>query len=818
MEENKDKGIEEKPPETKGKIIPRCVEDEMKQSYVDYAMSVIVGRALPDARDGLKPVHRRILFAMNELGMFHNKPFKKSARIVGEVLGKFHPHGDTAVYDALVRMAQDFSLRYPLIQGQGNFGSIDGDRAASMRYTEARLSKLSEEMLQDIEKETVKFVYNFDESLKEPSVLPAKLPNLLINGSSGIAVGMATNIAPHNIGEVIDATVKLIDSPETEINELMNYIKGPDFPTAGIICNKNGIIDAYKTGRGHVIVRGRSEIKQEGNKQKIIITEIPYMVNKSLLVESIAGLIRHKKINGISDLRDESNREGIRCVIELKQGTNADVLLNQLYKHTRLQTTFSIMTIALVDNEPKTLNLKQLLQYYLKHRQDVVRKRTEFELKKAESRSHILKGIIIALENLDKTIELIKKSKSTEEARNTLISTFDLTKEQALAILDMKLQRLISLEQDKIREEQKNLLRLIEELKAVIASEQKILDMIKKELLELKEKYSDKRRTEITDTEIGIETEDLIEDTENIITITRKGYVKRMPPGYYKNQRKGGKGVIAAGTKEDDLVEDLFTANSHNHILFFTTKGKVYWLKVYKIPETGRQSMGKAIVNLLNLQNDEKITAQIPVRKFDENHFLIMATKKGIVKKTNLMEYVSPRKSGIIAINLGENDELINVKLTDGTKNIILATNKGLAAKFKEADVRIIGRTGKGVIGMRLNKNDFVVGMETGSDEETLLTVTEKGYGKRSKLSDYRLINRGGKGVINIKTTERNGNVVSIKSVKDADELMFISKNGILIRTPVKDISVFRRNTQGSRLMRLAEDDKVMAAAKVIKE
>ena len=818
MEENQAEKPEEKPIEIKEKIIPRIVEEEMKQSYVDYAMSVIIGRALPDVRDGLKPVHRRILFAMNELGMFHNKSSKKSARIVGEVLGKYHPHGDTAVYDALVRMAQDFSLRYPLIKGQGNFGSIDGDRAAAMRYTEAKLSKISEELLRDLEKETVKFVPNFDETLKEPSVLPAKFPNLLINGSSGIAVGMATNIPPHNIGEVIDAAIKLIESPETEIKELMNYVKGPDFPTAGIICNKKAILNTYETGRGHIIVRAKTDIQEKANKQRILISEIPYMVNKAHLIEAIAELVRRKKLNGISDLRDESNKDGMRVIIELKQGTNPNVLLNQLYKHTRLQTTFGVMMIALVNNEPKTLNLKQLLQSYIKHRQVIVRKRTEFDLKKASARSHVLSGIIIALENIDKTIELIKKSSSAEEAKNILISSFKLTKEQALAILDIKLQKLTSMEQDKIREEQKSLLKLIEELKSILVSEQKIMDIIKKELIELKEKYNDERKTEIIDEQAVLEAEDLIEDTEAVITITRLGYIKRMSPSFYRQQRRGGKGVIAADTKDEDFVEHLFMAKTHSYILFFTDKGKVYWLKVYEIPEAGRQAMGKAVVNLLHLDNDEKITAHIPVRKFDESHFLVMATKKGMIKKTNLMEYSRPRRSGIIAINLDKGDKLINSKLTDGTKNMILATKKGLAAKFRESNIRSIGRTGKGVIGIRLNQEDSVIGMETGTDEDTLLTITENGYGKRSKISDYRLINRGGKGVINIKATERNKDVVSIKSVNDNDQLMFISKKGIMIRTPVKDISVFGRNTQGLRLMKLSEADMVVAAAKVVKE
>jgi len=1226
------------------RIKPRIIEEEMKSSYLDYSMSVIVGRALPDVRDGLKPVHRRILFAMHDLGMFHNKAFKKSARIVGEVLGKYHPHGDSAVYDAMVRMAQDWSLRYPLVKGQGNFGSIDGDSAAAMRYcitgdsliltdkgilpinnisretkinmkilsyngkknpaskffnsgkhniveletklgyklrgsynhplmcwtydtgfpqiewkllenitkediilinrgsnlfakkplglnqyypkkgfknhvklpekmnkdlafllgalvsegsfhnkqisfnnqdenfynrvksiifsqfegiqiyerqikgkctelsiyeqkvvlflknigltevkshekempfsvlqspkesiqsfltglfegdgsvkyktdkrhngksiqltydsksttlinqlktlllnfgiitlnpykdkrndcykliisgydsirnfkeeinffserkrgiltnidsmnpnrmsktdfipylndylrkryksefikknnfdrynnlkknykkliklinnkdkqlidfllkqkylfvkvdnikkskkqetvysikvdsnchsfvangfinhnTEAKLSKISEEMLKDIEKQTVNFIPNFDDSLKEPSVLPAKLPNLLINGSSGIAVGMATNIPPHNIVEVSNSIIQAIDNPEAE-----PQLTGPDFPTGGIICNKGGIRSAYKTGKGHIILRARHEIEEKGSKQRIIITEIPYQVNKSQLIENTADLVRNKKIQGISDIRDESNREGMRIIIELKTGTNPDVLLNQLYKHTRLQTTFSINMIALVNNEPKTLSLRQIIQYYIQHRQEIVRKRTSFDLNKAEDRNHILEGIIIALNNIDRAIDLIKKSKSTEEAKTTLIANFKLSDKQALAILDMKLQKLTSLEQDKIKEEQKKLLILIEELKSILASEQKILSIIKSELEELKQQYQDERKTEIIDTQIEMEAEDLIEDTDNVITITNHGYIKRMSLDHYRSQKRGGKGIIAAETKEEDFIESLFTARTHSYIMFFTNKGKVYWLKVHQIPEAGRQAMGKAIVNLLNLSKEEKVTAHIPIKEFDDKHFLIISTKQGIVKKTNLIEYSRPRASGIIAITLDEKDELVNVKLTDGTKNIILATRQGLAAKFKEQDARPIGRSGKGVIGIRLNEGDYVIGMETGSDEDTLLTITENGYGKRSKIEEYRLINRGGKGVINVKTTDKNGEVIAIKSVTDLDEMMFISKNGILIRTPVSNISILGRATQGSRLMRLAENDKVVAAAKVVKE
>lgn len=812
MEENRQENNLEN--SQQNRIIPRVIEDEMKQSYLDYSMSVIVGRALPDVRDGLKPVHRRILFAMNEMGMLHNKPFKKSARIVGEVLGKYHPHGDMAVYDALVRMTQTFSLRYPLIQGQGNFGSVDGDSPAAMRYTEARLNKLSEEALQDIDRETVKFIPNFDESLKEPTVLPSKIPNLLLNGSTGIAVGMATNIPPHNMSEIVDGIMAQIDNPEIKVNELMQHIKGPDFPTGALICGSNGIVNMYSTGRGKIIIRAKTEIED----RRIIVTEIPYMVNKSEMIEHIAGLIRDKKISGISDLRDESDRDGIRFLIELKKDSNPEVVLNQLYKHSRLQTTFGVIMLALVNNEPKVLTLKQLIHHYIEHRKEIVRKRTEFDLKKAQKRAHILEGIIKALDNIDNVIKLIKESRSAEEARTALISSFNLSKEQSQAILDMKLQRLTSLEQEKIKTEHSELLKLIEKFKLILASEHKILEIIKTELLELKQGYSDERRSKIVDVETtDLNMEDLIKEETMVITKTHSGYIKRISLSTYKQQRRGGRGVMAAGTREEDFVEDLFIANTHSHLLFFTDKGKVYWLKVYYVPEASRQAQGKAIANLLSMESNEKVTACIPVKEFDDKHYLIMATKKGIVKKTNLDAYSNPRKGGIRAISLAEDDGLVNVVLTDGSQQIILATKKGMAVRFDEKAARPIGRSGIGVRGITL-RDDEVIGMVVASDEKLLLTITEKGYGKRTRVSDYRLTNRGGTGVRNIICSERNGGIVSIKSVSDEDDIMCITKNGITIRIPAKYISVIGRNTQGARIMKLEDNDEVVSAAKIIKE
>ena len=801
------------------RIVPRVIQDEMKQSYLDYSMSVIVGRALPDVRDGLKPVHRRVLFTMWENGLLHNKPFKKSANVIGNCMAKFHPHGDVAIYDTLVRLAQDFSMRYLLIDGQGNFGSVDGDPAAAMRYTECRLTKLAEEMLEDIDKRTVRLIPNFDNSVTEPIVLPSKLPNLLINGSSGIAVGMATNIPPHNLGEVINAITAQIDNPDLRIEEIIGIVQGPDFPTGALICGRNGIKEAYSTGRGKILVRAKTNVEQDKSKSVIIVNEIPFMVNKSELLEETADLVRDKKIIGISDLRDESDRHGIRVVIELKKDADANVVLNQLFQHTRMQTTFGIIMLALVNNEPKILNIKQLIHHHIEHRKEVVRKRTLFDLNKAQTRAHVLEGLMIALSNINNVIKLIRESKSTETAKEALMSNFNLTNEQAVSVLDMRLQRLTSLEQEKIKLEHADLLKLIEELKSILSNPQKILDIIKKELSELKEKYKDARRTQIIELEnTELETEDLIKDEEMAITITNSGYIKRLPLQTYKLQHRGGKGVIAAMTKDEDIVKDIFVASTHSYMLFFTNKGKVHWLKVYNIPEASRQARGKAIVNLLELGNDEIVTAFVPVRDFDNKHYLVMATKKGTVKKTELMAYSNPRRHGIVAIKLEQTDELINVELTDGNQQIILATKNGNAVRFEERNVRATGRSAQGVRGISLKDNDEVIGMVVASDEKTLLSVTENGYGKRTSIADYRLINRGGSGVINIQCSERNGTVVSICPVIDNDDIIFISKNGIIIRVPATDISVIGRNTQGVRIMKLEANDKVVAAVKVARE
>jgi DNA gyrase subunit A len=800
-------------------IIQRVIEDEMKQSYLDYSMSVIVGRALPDVRDGLKPVHRRVLFTMLESGLLHNKPFRKSANVVGNCMAKYHPHGDASIYDTLVRLAQNFSMRYPLVNGQGNFGSIDGDNAAAMRYTEARLTKLAEEMLQDIEKKTVKFAPNFDNTAQEPTVLPSKIPNLLVNGSSGIAVGMATNIPPHNMSEIIDGVIAQIDNPNISIDELMQHIKGPDFPTGATICGKSGIISAYKNGRGKIIVRAKAQTEDIKDRKRIIVTEIPYMVNKAEMITHIADLIRDKKINGISDIRDESNREGIRIVIELKKDANADVLLNQLYMHSRLQVTFGIIMVALVNNVPKILNLNQLIQYYIEHRKEIVKRRALFDLNKAKKRAHILEGLIIALNNIDKAIKLVKESKSIEEAKNSLILAFSLSQEQSTAILEMRLQRLTSMEQEKVRNELKDLLKLITELKAILESPQKILDIMKQELLELKQNYGDNRKTEITEAEAeSFEMEDIIEESNCVITITHSGYIKRQLLQTYRQQRRGGKGLIATTTKEEDFVRDIFIASTHSYILLFTNKGRVHWVKVYDIPEASRQARGKAIVNLVNLQPDEKVTAYIPVKEFDSTKYLIMATKNGTIKKTSLAAYSNPRYGGIIAITLDPNDSLINVKLTDGNKEIILATKRGIAVRFNENNVRATGRSAQGVRGIRLAENDTVIGMVVATDEKTLLTVTENGYGKRTKISEYRLISRGGSGVKNIICSERNGKVVSINSVSDDNQIMLITKNGITIRMPVSQISIIGRATQGVRLINLQQGDKLVSVAKIVKD
>ena len=798
------------------KIIPKLIEEEMKSSYLDYSMSVIVGRALPDVRDGLKPVHRRILYAMNDVGMTFSKPFKKSARVVGEVLGKYHPHGDSAVYDSMVRMVQDFSLRYPLIKGQGNFGSIDGDNAAAMRYTEVKMNKIAELLLEDINKNTVKFVPNFDNSLKEPCVLPSKFPNLLVNGSSGIAVGMATNIPPHNLTEVSNATKHLIDNPDADIHELMQYVKGPDFPTAAYITSTSGIKSAYARGKGKVIMRAKTAIEEKKNRKVIIVNEIPYQVNKSNLLIAIADLVRNKKIKDISDLRDESDREGIRVVIELKIGANPEVVLNQLYKHTQLQSTFGMNMLALVDNIPRLLNLKQILMNFIQHRFTVVVRRTKFDLKAAEDRAHILTGLKIALDNLDAAIKLIKASKSPKEANIALQNNFKLSEKQAQAVLDMKLQKLTSLEQSKIMEEHKKILELIEKLKEILSDKQKVMSIIKKELDEIIAKFGDERRTEILDLQEDIlEDEDLIKPEDMVVTITKAGYIKRTSLSEYREQKRGGKGVIAAKTKEEDYIQDLFTANTKSYFLFFTNLGKVYWSKVYRFPESARSAKGLPLVNLLKLSENEKITASIPIKEFKEGHYIIMATKNGTVKKTDLLQFSNPRKGGIIAINLREGDKLMDVRFTNGNNDVIIATKKGKAIRFNEKETRSMGRNSTGVRGIKLKPEDEVIGMVVAEDEKHILTITENGYGKRTIMSEYHKTHRGGSGIINIKCSERNGNVAAILSV-NKDELMFVSKNGITIRTSAEGISAVGRNTQGVRIMKLGEGDKVVSSAKVV--
>ena len=792
------------------RIKPRLIEQEMKESYLNYAMSVIVGRALPDVKDGLKPVHKRILYAMHQMGMFHGKPSKKSARIVGEVLGKYHPHGDTAVYDSLVRMAQDFSLRYPLIKGQGNFGSVDGDSPAAMRYTEAKLSKIAEELLKDIEKDTVEFVPNFDDSLKEPLTLPAKFPNLLVNGSSGIAVGMATNMAPHNITEILDAITEQINNPEIEFEELLNFVKGPDFPTGAQILGTNGIRKAYQTGIGSVKVRAVCGIEDK----KIIVSEIPYQVNKTNLIESIANLVKNKKVEGIADIRDESDRNGMRIVLILKKDSNPELILNQLYRHTQLETTFGIRNLALVNNQPKILTLKQLISNFILHRKDVITKRTIFDLNKAEKRAHILLGLKKALENIDAVVKAIKASKTVDIAKKELTSQFELSIEQAVAILEMKLQKLTSLETNKIKKEYEELIKLIEELKAILEDEAKVFKIIKKEISELKAKYGDERKTKIIDVEEEIEDEDLIKKENVIVTVTHTGYVKRLPIDTYRQQNRGGKGIKATGTREEDFVENIFTTNTHSYLLFFSNLGKVYWSKAYSIPSGSRYAKGTNLINLLRLEKDERIKTIIPVEEFKESYFLNMITKKGLIKKTSLEHYSNPRKGGIIAINLKPTDSLIEVILTKDGEELIIASKNGLAVRFSEKQVRPVGRNAMGVKAIKLGKGDEVIGVDIA--KESLLTITENGYGKRTDINDYRLINRGGKGVINIKTSSRNGKVVGISSVTGDEDLIFVTKNGILIRTSTKNISKIGRNTQGVRIMKLKDGDKVISIAKII--
>jgi DNA gyrase subunit A len=801
------------------KVLPVALEEEMKTSYIDYAMSVIVARAIPDVRDGLKPVHRRVLFGMHELGMFHNKPYKKSARIVGEVLGKYHPHGDTAVYDTMVRMVQDFSLRYPLIDGQGNFGSVDGDTAAAMRYTEARLAKIADEMLRDLDKNTVDFMPNFDESLQEPIVLPSYLPNLLVNGASGIAVGMATNVPPHNLGEVVDGLVALIDNPKIKVEEIIKYVKAPDFPTGGIIYGYEGVKEGLLTGRGRVIVRAKANVETlKNDRENIVVTEIPYQVNKTSLIEKIAELVREGRLEGISNLRDESDRDGMRIVIELKRDSQPSVILNNLFKHTQMQTTFGVNMLSLVNGVPKVLNVLQMMQYFLDHRMDVLIKRTRFELDAAERRAHILEGYIIALDNIDEVIATIKKSRDTETAKQNLMRKFKLSEIQAKAILDMRLQRLTGLERKKIEDEYKDILKLIERLKAILESEKKRRTIIKEELLALKEKYGDARRTEIIYDYKEFSLEDVIAEEDVVVTISHGGFIKRFPVSGYRKQGRGGKGVTGAGTKEEDFIEHMFVASTHHYIMFFTNKGKCYWLKVHEIPEGGRASRGRSIVNLLEKEKEEEITAFVTVKEFSDDKYIVMATRKGTIKKTVLSAYSNVRKGGIIAINLEAGDQLVEAKLSEGSSDIIIGTKEGMAVRFNEKDVRVMGRTATGVRGINLGNNDHVIGMIVVKNATTLLVVTEKGFGKRSEIEDYRLTHRGGKGVITVKTSDRNGSLIAMKEVNDTDELVIITSGGMVIRQTVKEIRVMGRNTQGVRLIKLNEDDEIADIARVVPE
>ncbi|MBW2582467.1 MAG: DNA gyrase subunit A [Deltaproteobacteria bacterium] len=793
------------------------IEKEMKKSYLDYAMSVIIGRALPDVRDGLKPVHRRVLFAMRELKNDYNKAYKKSARIVGDVIGKYHPHGDAAVYDTIVRLAQDFSMRYPLVDGQGNFGSVDGDRPAAMRYTEIRMQRLTHQMLEDLDKETVEFVPNYDESLSEPSVLPSKIPALLVNGSTGIAVGMATNIPPHNLSEVTDAITALIDNPEITWNELMQHISGPDFPTGGIIYGIDGIKEAYKNGRGIIKIRARVIVEKDKRTQSetIVVTELPYQVNKAKLVEKIAALIRDRQIEGVRFVRDESDREGMRIAIGLKKDQIAGVIINQLYKLTRMENTFGIIFLAIVNNRPELLTLKEILEYFVLHRKDIIIRRTRFDLRKAEDRAHILEGLKVALDNLDDVVALIRHSQSPAEAKDRLIERYSLTPIQAQAILDMRLQRLTGLEREKIAEEYTNLLKDIARFKEILANERLVLNIIKDELDEIQKEYGDQRTTEIVGKTVEISIEDMIVEEDMVVTISKRGYIKRNPITLYRNQRRGGKGKTGMGTKDDDFVEHLFVASTHHTFMFFTNKGKVYWRKVYDIPQAGRMSLGKAIVNLLNLEPGENLTTVLPIPEFEPGYHILMATRNGLVKKTDLMSFSRPRAGGIIALKLMPDDELISARITDGTLNVFLGSLLGKSIRFHEANIRPSGRTSMGVKGMNLASGDRIVAMEALSHGQTLFAVTENGYGKRTSIDEYPVQKRGGKGVISIKTTQRNGRVVSILLVEEENDLMLMTNIGKIIRMPIKGISVISRNTQGVKLMGLESDERIVGAARL---
>lgn len=807
------------------RIIPVNIEAEMKKSFIDYAMSVIADRALPDVRDGLKPVHRRILYAMYIQGYTPDKSYRKCVNTVGEVLGKFHPHGDAAVYESMVRMAQWFSLRHTLVDGHGNFGSLDGDPPAAMRYTEARLSKISLEMLADINKDTVDFKPNYDEHEMEPVVLPSRFPNLLVNGSSGIAVGMATNIPPHNLGEVIDGTIYVIDNPDAPIDDINRIIKGPDFPTAGTIIGRQGIRDAYRTGRGRIVVRAKAAIEQVSNtKQRIIVSDLPYQVNKSRLIEKIADLVKDKKIEGIADINDESDRnDPVRIVITLKRDANANVVLNQLYKNTQLQDTFSVNMLALVQTEngkfePKVINLRQAIDHYINHQRDVITRRTKFELEKAEARAHILEGLKIAIDNLDEVIRIIRSSKTEPLAKQGLMERFGFSEKQSQAIVDMRLGRLTGLEREKLENEYREVLEKIRYYREVLANEGLLLKIIKDELIQIKSKFADERRTEITADENEIDIEDLIEEEESVITLTHFGYIKRLPADTYKSQRRGGKGITALSTREEDFVETLFTTSTHNFIMFFTNKGRVYRLKAYQVPESGRQAKGTAIVNLLELDSDEKVTTVIPVSEYNEGMYLIMATKNGVVKKTDIMEYDHIRKGGLTAVTLRENDELIGVRLTDGSKDIILVTRNGMAIKFEETDVRPLGRVSQGVRGIKLEDDDYVIGMGASIEDTSLLVVTENGFGKRTELNEYKVQSRGGKGILTYRVTDKTGKIAGMKLVNEKDDVILISDDGTIIRMNAEEISILGRATQGVTLMRMNEGSKVVSVARIMSE
>lgn len=804
--------------ELKGQIIDMNIEKEMKKSYLDYAMSVIVSRALPDVRDGLKPVHRRILYAMDELGMSHDKPHRKSARVVGDVLGKYHPHGDSSVYEAMVRLAQDFNTRYLLADGHGNFGSVDGDSAAAMRYTEIRMAKMATEMLRDINKETVDYGLNFDETLKEPKVLPSKFPNLMVNGSSGIAVGMATNIPPHNLNEVIDAVVALLDNPDTSIDELMEHISGPDFPTGAFIVGTSGIKSAYRTGRGKLRLRAVADIEEnDKGRNKIVVTEIPYQVNKARLIEKIADNVRDKKIEGISDLRDESDRDGMRIVIELKRDANPNIVLNNLYKHTQMQNTFGIIMLALVDNEPRVLNLKQMLTYYIDHQKEVIVRRTQFDLKKAEARAHIVEGLKIALDHIDEVIKIIRASENDASAKLSLMDKFGLSEIQSQAILDMRLKRLTGLERGKLDEEYRELIKQINWFKEILASDKLVYSIIKEEIISIKEKFGDRRRTRIIPSSGEINIEDMIKEEDIVITLTHFGYIKRMPEDTYKTQRRGGKGILGLTTRDEDFVEDLFITSTHDTILFFTNKGKVFSLKGYEIPEAGRQAKGMAIINILHLEKGEKVSAIIPISSYEDDHNLILATKNGIAKKTKLSSFENIRKNGIIAITLKEEDELISVRRTSGEDEMIVVTEKGMAIRFREQDIRTMGRSAMGVKAITLRDDDRVVAMDLAPDEKYVLVISEQGFGKKTPLNEYRTQIRGGKGIITYNIREKTGDIVSAKVIREEDEIMMISLNGTIIRLKADEISTMGRNTQGVTLMKM-KNDRVVAVAKYVDE